>query len=458
MFEQDTIAAIATASTGGSVSIIRISGEEAISCADQIVLLKNKSLSNCKSHTLHYGYVVDEDKNKIDEVIILLMRAPNSYTREDVVEIQCHGGAFICHEILNLILKTGVRLSEPGEFTKRAFLNGRIDLSQAEAVMDLIESKSKYARESSLSQLNGIIKDRIVHIRNLILNNVAFIEAALDDPEHISLDSFSASFEDDLNFCLCELKKMIDNYENGKWIREGIRTVIVGKPNVGKSSLLNTILGTDRAIVTDVPGTTRDTLEEDVRLGDLLLHIVDTAGIHDSDDPVEKIGIQRARENLSQADLCLLLLDGSKKIDEEDIELLRAVSDLQTIILLNKNDLVSQTSVDDVRTYTDHKIISFSTKTESGREELEKYIKEQFYLDQISFEEEIYITNVRQKQAIVESYQSLSQVRESLEMDMGEDFYTIDLMSAYESLGKMIGQSVDDDLIDTIFKKFCMGK
>lgn len=458
MFEQDTIAAIATASTGGSVSIIRISGEEAISCADQIVLLKNRNLSNCKSHTLHYGYVVDEDKNKVDEVIVLLMRAPNSYTREDVVEIQCHGGAFICHEILNLILKTGVRLSEPGEFTKRAFLNGRIDLSQAEAVMDLIESKSKYARESSLSQLNGIIKDKIVHIRNLILNDVAFIEAALDDPEHISMDSFSARFEDDLNFCLCELKKMIDNYENGKWIREGIRTVIVGKPNVGKSSLLNTILGTDRAIVTDVPGTTRDTLEEDVRLGDLLLHIIDTAGIHDSDDPVEKIGIQRAKENLSQADLCLLLLDGSKEIDKEDIELLHAVSNLQTIILLNKNDLVSQTSVDDVKKYTDQKIISFSTKTESGREELEKYIKEQFYLDRISFEEEIYITNIRQKQAIMESYQSLNQVRESLDMNMGEDFYTIDLMSAYESLGKMIGQSVDDDLIDTIFKKFCMGK
>lgn len=458
MFEQDTIAAIATTSAGGSVSIIRISGEEAVSRADQIILLKNKSLSDCKSHTLHYGYVVDEHKNKVDEVIVLLMRAPNSYTREDVVEIQCHGGAFICHEILNLILKTGVRLSEPGEFTKRAFLNGRIDLSQAEAVMDLIEAKSRYARESSLSQLNGIIKDKIVHIRNLILNDVAFIEAALDDPEHISMDSFSDQFENDLNFCLSELKRMIDNYDNGKWIREGIRTVIVGKPNVGKSSLLNSILGTDRAIVTDVPGTTRDTLEEDVRLGDLLLHIVDTAGIHDSDDPVEKIGIQRARENLAQADLCLLLLDGSKKIDEEDIELLHAVSELQTIILLNKNDLASRTFVDDLKEYTGQKIISFSTKTGSGKEELEKYIKEQFYLDQISFEEEIYITNVRQKQAIMESYQSLNQVRESMEMNMGEDFYTIDLMSAYESLGKMIGQSVDDDLIDTIFKKFCMGK
>lgn len=457
-FEHDTIAAIATASTGGSVSIIRISGDEAISCADQILLLRNKKLSDCKSHTLHYGYVVDKDQNKIDEAIILLMRAPNSYTREDVVEIQCHGGAYICHEILDLILSTGVRLSEPGEFTKRAFLNGRIDLSQAEAVMDLIEAKSKYARESSLNQLNGIIKEKVVGIRNLILDHVAFIEAALDDPEHISMDSFLPQFEKDLDFCLYELKKMIDNYENGRWIREGIRTVIVGRPNVGKSSLLNMILGVDRAIVTDVPGTTRDTLEEDVRLGDLLLHIIDTAGIHDSDDPVEKIGIQRTQENLEQADLCLLLLDGSKKLEQEDIELLRKVSDIHTVVLLNKNDLESQVSFENIKKYTDKKIISFSTKTASGKDELEVYIKEQFYLDQISFEEEIYITNVRQKQAIIESYESLKNVKDSLQMKMGEDFYTIDLMSAYESLGQMIGQSLDDDLIDTIFKKFCMGK
>lgn len=458
MFFHDTVAAIATSSISGGVSIIRISGEKAVECAEQILSFSHKKLSDCKSHTVHYGYVVDKTGNRVDEVLVLLMCAPNSYTREDVVEIQCHGGIFICREILDLILSTGVRMAEPGEFTKRAFLNGRIDLSQAEAVMDLIESKSRYARESSFSQLNGSIKYKIVEIRDTIINDVAFIEAALDDPEHIDIQSFSDQLEREIDSCINDLKRMMDNYENGRLIKEGVQTVIVGRPNVGKSSLLNAMIGVDRAIVTDIPGTTRDTLEEDVRLGDILLHIIDTAGIHNTEDPVEKIGIEKAKTNMLQADLCLLLIDGSSELTEEDIQLLNEISQSNAIVLLNKNDLNVKVTAQQLMKYTDKKIISFSTKTGSGRRELEEYMKEQFYMGHISFNDEVYITNERQKQAIADSYKSLIHVKESMELQLGEDFYTIDLMSAYESLGTVIGESVDDDLVDTIFRKFCMGK
>lgn len=458
MFYDDTIAAIATASLSGGVSILRISGEDAVNAADRILQLKNKTLAECQSHTIHYGFVVDERSQRLDEVIVLLMRAPNSYTRQDVVEIQCHGGALICQEILDLILKQGVRIAEPGEFTKRAFLNGRIDLSQAEAVMDLIESKSRYAMESSMSQLKGSVKERIVSLRNQILDDVAFIEAALDDPEHISMDEFKDEFSENLNHCICELKQIKDNYKNGRMIKEGIQTVIIGRPNVGKSSFLNRILGVERAIVTDVPGTTRDTLEEDVRLGDLLLHVIDTAGIHETEDVVEKIGIEKALESMDAADFCILLINGSEDLMEDDIELMRKISDLPGVVLLNKNDLPVKIDPKSISEYTDKKVISFSAKTGDGLLELENYVKQQFYLEQLSFNDEIYISNERQKQAVEESYASLMNVKESMELNVGEDFYTIDLMHAYEQLGRIIGESVDDDLVDTIFRKFCMGK
>lgn len=458
MFQCDTIAAIVTASAGGGVSIIRISGDEAVEKAEKILVLKKRKLSECKSHTVNYGYVTDENGHMTDEVLVLLMRAPNSYTREDVVEIQCHGGAFICQEILDSVLAVGVRMAEPGEFTKRAFLNGRIDLSQAEAVMDLIGSKSRYALESSLSQLNGIIRDKIIKIREILLNNVAFIEAALDDPEHISLDDFSETFEKEIDNCILELEKMKENYHNGRLIREGIQTVIIGRPNVGKSSFLNMIAGTERAIVTDIPGTTRDTLEEDVRLGDLFLHLVDTAGIHDTEDPVEKIGIKRAQETMDRADFCILIIDGSSEFTDEDRKLLSAISDKNGVVLLNKNDARQTVRVEELERYTDKKIISFSAKTGDGKDQLEQYVKEQFTFDHLSFNDEVYISNERQKQAVSDSCQNLKNVKESIVMNIGEDFYTIDLMSAYESLGSVIGEHVDDDLVDTVFRKFCLGK
>ncbi len=458
MFYDDTIAAIATASLSGGVSILRISGEDAVNAADRILQLKNKTLSECQSHTVHYGFVVDERLQRLDEVIVLLMRAPNSYTREDVVEIQCHGGVLICQEILDLILRQGVRMAEPGEFTKRAFLNGRIDLSQAEAVMDLIESKSRYAMESSMSQLKGSVKERIVKLRNQILDDVAFIEAALDDPEHISMNDFEDEFSENLNNCICELTKIKENYKNGCMIKEGIQTVIIGRPNVGKSSFLNRILGVERAIVTDVPGTTRDTLEEDVRLGDLLLHVIDTAGIHETEDVVERIGIEKALESMGTADFCILLINGNEDLTEEDIDLMKKISDVPGVILLNKSDLSVKVDLESLSEYTEKEVISFSAKTGDGFLELENYVKKQFYLEQLSFNDEVYISNERQKQAVEESFVSLMNVKESMEMNLGEDFYTIDLMHAYERLGRIIGESVDDDLVDTIFKKFCMGK
>lgn len=459
MFYEDTIAAIVTASVNGGVSIIRISGENAVKVADSCLKLKNKTLAEVKSHTIHYGYVVDEEGQKIDEVLVLLMRTPNSYTREDVVEIQCHGGAFVCQTILDLILKKeGVRIAEPGEFTKRAFLNGRIDLSQAEAVMDLIESKSKYALESSVSQLSGIVKQKIQKIRNIIMDDVAYIEAALDDPEHISLDLFEKDFLNHITSSISELGKMKNNYDNGRLIYEGIQTAIIGKPNVGKSSFLNAMLGTERAIVTNVPGTTRDTLEENVRIGDVFLHLIDTAGIHETEDEVEKIGIEKAREQLKHCDFCILILDRSREIEEEDKILLKEIESKKAVILYNKSDLENAFSIDEIENMTTKKIIAFSAKTGEGLEELQQYITNQFFQNEISFNQEIYLSNERQKQAVSEAYESLLRVKESYDLGVGEDFYTIDMMNAYEQLGSIIGETVDDDLVDTIFKKFCMGK
>ncbi len=458
MLDHDTIAAVATSSVNGSISVIRVSGEKAVSLADRILSLRHGNLKSKKSHTVNYGHVIDADGHIIDEVIVLLMRAPNSYTREDVVELQCHGGVFVCREILSLLTEAGARIAEPGEFTKRAFLNGRIDLSQAEAVMNLIESKNKYALESSVSQLNGMIQTKIAALREKIIDDVAFIEAALDDPEHISMDDFSKTFAEHMNVYRKEIDGIINNFKNGRLIKEGIRTVIAGRPNVGKSSFYNAMAGMDRAIVTDIPGTTRDTLEEDVRLGDLSLHLIDTAGIHETKDQVEQIGIERARESIGQADFCILVLDGSNELSEEDIYHIHELSALNGVILLNKNDLNQQTEIEEIERYSDWKVISFSAKTGDGMSELESYLKEQFHMDRLSFNDEIYLTNERQKQAVRDASESLKHVEESMEMGLGEDFYTIDLMNAYESLGSIIGESVDDDLINTIFQKFCMGK
>lgn len=455
----DTIAAIATAMTASGIGIVRISGEEAFSVIDKIYRSKNgkKVLSEMDSHTIHYGYIMDEE-DVIDEVMVLLMKAPNSYTREDTIEIDCHGGVLVMKRILETVLKNGARAAEPGEFTKRAFLNGRIDLSQAESVIDIIQSKNDFALKSSMSQLQGVLTKKIQEIRGKVIHEIAFIESALDDPEHISIDGYGLELEKIVSNIRNNIKKMIDSFENGSILKEGINTVIVGKPNAGKSSLLNVLLRKERAIVTDIAGTTRDVLEEQMNLNGIILNIIDTAGIRDTTDVVEKIGVDKAKVYVENADLIIYVVDSSTKLDENDQEIIGMLLDKKVIVLLNKSDLSQVTTDEEVKLYLNKKIISVSTIENTGIDELEEEIKEMFFHGNLAFNDEVYITNIRHRNALQNSYESLGMVLRSIEDGMPEDFYSIDLMSAYEELGSIIGESVEDDLVNEIFSKFCMGK
>lgn len=460
MFYQDTIAAIATSSKNGSISVIRVSGENSISIVSNIFFNgKNEGidLRQLPTHTIQYGFICYKEK-KIDEVLVLIMKGPRSYTAEDVVEIHCHGGHYICQVILNLLIKKGARVAEPGEFTKRAFLNGRLDMSQAEAVMDVIQSKSQIALDNSLHQLRGNLRRKIEYLRNMILEDVAYLEAALDDPEHISLDDFSENIEKHVSLLMKETDHLIKNSHNGRIIKEGIRTVIIGKPNVGKSSLLNCMLRESRAIVTDIPGTTRDTLEEDIVIGNTLLHLIDTAGIHETDNKVESIGIEKSKESLARADFVLCVVDSSALLTEEDQQIFDMIRSYPGVILYNKTDLPSKVEKREIEKLSDKEIISFSTATGEGLEELEQYLNQQFLEEKIDTEEELYITNTRQKEALLRTQDSLEKVMESIQLGMPEDLYAIDLTNAYESLGQIIGETLEEDIIEKIFHDFCMGK
>lgn len=459
----DTIAAIATAISDSGIGIIRISGEHAIAVADKIYRTKNnnKSLSTVKSHTIHYGFIVDSlTGDVLDEVMIAIMKAPKSYTTEDTVEINCHGGVLIMKRILEEVLKQGARLAEPGEFTKRAFLNGRIDLTKAEAVIDIIHAENKYALEASVRQLKGSVSDCIQNLRQQILYEIAFIESALDDPEHISLEGYQDKLYQKTQLISAELKKLLDSSENGKMIKEGISTVIVGKPNAGKSSLLNILVGEEKAIVTDIAGTTRDILEENIRLSGIGLNIIDTAGIRETEDTIEKIGVERAKKYALDADLIVYVVDSSVPLDESDEEIIQLVKDKKCIVLLNKTDLQPIVSKDILsqRLYHDCMIIPSSTKENKGIDLFEAAVKDMFFDGDISFNNQIYITNTRHKEAIKDAYLSMQMVEKSIEDHMPEDFYSIDLMSAYAALGTIIGQEVGEDLVNEIFSKFCMGK
>lgn len=456
--QTDTIAAIATAMSNSGIGIVRLSGEEAVSIVDKLFVMPNhKKLADMPTHTIHYGHIKDGEE-VIDEVMVLLMRGPKSYTRENTVEIDCHGGVYVVKRVLETVLKHGARPAEPGEFTKRAFLNGRIDLSQAESVIDIIHSKNEFALKSSLSQLSGVVSDKIKDIRAMILHEIAFIETALDDPEHISIDGYSENLAVIVKDAIDKVQILLKNSDNGKLLKEGISTVIVGKPNAGKSSLLNTLVGEERAIVTDIAGTTRDVLEEQINLNGIILNVIDTAGIRETDDVVEKIGVNKAKKYLEQADLIIYVVDTSTKLDENDFEIMEMLKERQAIILLNKSDLTPLTTIADISKHVDKKMIQISAKEQSGMDEFEDCIKEMFFTGEVSFNDEVYITNIRHKNSLQEVLKSLQLVLRSIEDEMPEDFYSIDLMNAYEELGRIIGEAVEDDLVNEIFSKFCTGK
>ena len=457
-FKTDTIAAVSTAMTDAGISIVRVSGEDAIAVVDKIYKgKKEKKISEQKTHTIHYGYIVDGEET-IDEVLVMLMRGPHSYTGEDTVEINCHGGVYVTKRILETVLKYGARPAEPGEFTKRAFLNGKMDLSQAEAVIDVIHSQNEYALQSSVNQLRGSVQKVIREIREKILYHTAFIETALDDPEHISVDGYGETLEKVVDELLVQIRRLIDTADDGRIMREGINTVIVGKPNAGKSSLLNVLLGEDKAIVTNIAGTTRDVLEEHIQLRGISINIMDTAGIRNTEDVVEKIGVDKARSYAEEADLIIYVVDASVPLDDNDIEIIHMIQNKKAVILLNKSDLSTVINKKELKVWINKPMIEISTKEETGIHELEKTLEHMFYKGEISFNNEVYITNVRHKTALQDAYASLEKVKESIENQMPEDFFTIDLMDAYESLGSITGETVGEDLVNEIFSKFCMGK
>lgn len=473
-YKNETIAAIATALSDSGIGIVRISGENAIYIIDSIFrsAAGRRILTKVQSHTIHYGYIVDSNENVIDEVMVAVMKAPRSYTMEDTVEINCHGGVLVMQKVLEAVLHAGARLAQPGEFTKRAFLNGRIDLSRAEAVIDVIHSQNEYALSSSVSQLKGQLSNKIHTLREDILYQIAFIESALDDPEHISLDGYPEQLAGKVTGFEKEIQKLLATADNGRLIKEGISTVIVGKPNAGKSSLLNMLLGEDRAIVTEIAGTTRDALHETINLHGISLNMIDTAGIHETQDVVEKIGVERAKKYAAEADMILYVVDASEDLDEDDQEIISLLNGKKAIILLNKSDLENKITEDVLKeklyelknhdNIEDIKILRTSTidpsSENSGMDELEETIRNMFFEGELKHNNELVVTNLRHKEALQDALNSLKLVERSIEDGMPEDFYSIDLTSAYASLGKIIGEEVDEDVVNEIFSKFCMGK
>lgn len=468
-----TIASIASG-MGGGIGVIRISGDDALTVAGKIFRKRSQIdlTSECEkdgiqyddkyfwkkeSHTIHYGFIVDNGK-VIDEVMVLLMKKPNSYTREDVVEIDSHGGPFIVKKILETVLKNGAVLADPGEFTKRAFLNGRIDLAQAEAVMKLISSENNYALDSALSQLEGNLSKYIENIRQDILHDMGYIEAALDDPEHYELGEFRFELKDKLQNDREKLNELIEHFDDGRMKSEGINTVIVGKPNAGKSSLMNLLLDEERAIVTNVAGTTRDILEERVKLGDVILNLVDTAGIHETNDIVENIGVNKAIEYADKCDFIIYVVDSSERLDDADFQIIDILQQKKGVILMNKSDLNPVITVEDIQKKLNWECITFSNETKQGMKELENYVNNSFLDGNISFNNQVYLTGIRHKEAVISAIESINAVLQAIDDDMPEDFYTIDMMDAYKELGLINGETASEDLVNKIFKEFCMGK
>ena len=458
MFVSDTIAAISTGMNNAGIGIIRISGDSSFEIASKIFFTgSGKKTERFDSHRVYYGFIKDGDEI-IDEVLLIALKSPKSFTTEDTIEIDCHGGNLVMRRILDTVVKNGARIAEPGEFTKRAFLGGRMDLSEAEAVIDVINSKNEYALNNSIKQLTGKLYEKIKGIRDRIKYEIAYIEAALDDPEHYDLEGYYDELKEKAGKILDELISMKSSFSEGKIISEGIKTVIIGKPNVGKSSLLNILTGEEAAIVTDIAGTTRDILKQDIKIKNLSLKLIDTAGIRDTDDVIEKIGVERAYKYADEADLILMMIDSSVPIDEQDIKLFDRIRDKNAIILLNKSDLPVKTKTEEVRKYTDKYVMSVSAKDESGIDEFKEKIEEMFISGKIGYNDEVIITNERHLFLIDDAINSVKAVLDGISAGYAEDFLSIDLMNSYESLGKVIGEKVEDDIVDEIFSKFCMGK
>lgn len=459
---EDTIAAISTNLSGpAGIGIIRVSGQDACVISDRCFdSPSKKKLAEVPTHTIHYGKAVDAAGEEIDEVLVSVMRAPHTYTREDVVEFNCHGGVLVQKKVLAALIAAGARPAEPGEFTKRAFLAGRIDLSQAEAVMDLINARNSWAVKASVSQLNGRLSKTIRILRDAMLDHTARIEAALDDPEHMELTNYGTLLEKDVLSWEKEIKKLIDGADEGRILKEGIRTVILGRTNAGKSSLLNLLAGEDRAIVTDIAGTTRDVLEETVTVSGLTLLLMDTAGIRETSDVVEAIGVQKAWKAVENADLILYVIDASQELTQEDRKIMEKIqkSGVYCLVLLNKSDLAAKTSKEDIGKTLTAPVLLFSAKTGEGLDAFKNMLTDKFAGGSITASNQVVITSERHKYLLQEALSSLENVKRSIQAGMSEDFFTIDLMAAYKALGEILGEEIEDDLADRIFAKFCMGK
>lgn len=457
----DTIAAIATPPGEGGIGIIRLSGNKAVDIADALFRgLGDRYLSVFEERRLNYGHIVNpEDKKIIDEVMAVYMKEPKTYTKEDVVEIHCHGGAISVRRILELVLAEGARLAERGEFTKRAFLNGRIDLSQAEAVIDLIKAKTDANFDMSLNQLEGSMTKKVRELQHELLTMLAHIEASIDFPDQDVEELTAEELKTSAKFIYDEIDKLIATSNTGKIIKEGIKTVILGKPNVGKSSLMNALLRENRAIVTDIPGTTRDIIEEYVNINGMPLRIVDTAGIRETDNIVEKIGVDRAKEILSKSDLAIVVFDSSKELEEEDREIISLVKEKPAIVLFNKTDLKSKLREEDVMNMLRGKhIITTSMVEGRGIDELEEKLKEMFFNSEIEIGEDAIVTNTRQRDLLIKAKENIQDALDALNMEMPVDCIEVDIKGCWENLGFITGDSIGEDIIDKIFKNFCIGK
>ena len=459
--EFDTIAAISTAPGEGAIGIVRISGEDAIRIADEVYRLKEKRLNEQPSHTIHYGHIVDPKNDEvIDEVMVTVLRAPKTFTREDIVEINCHGGIVAINRILQLVLRMGARLAEPGEFTKRAFLNGRIDLSQAEAVMDLIRAKTDKSMQMAMRQLDGELSKLIQNLRQEILNTLAQVEVNIDYPEYDDVEEMTLQLLREKTQQVSQgIRALLNTASQGKILRDGLKTAIVGRPNVGKSSLLNVLLREEKAIVTDIAGTTRDTIEEYVNVRGVPLQLIDTAGIRETDDVVERIGVERSRKALSEADFVLLILNQSEELMDEDLRLLEQTKDFKRIILLNKTDLPTKIDMGKVKEFaTDSEIVTTSMLKKEGIDQLEEKIADYFFQGKMNERDATYLSNTRHIALLEKAEQALQEVANGVEMGMPVDLIQIDFTRAWDLLGEITGDTVQDELLTQLFSQFCLGK